>query len=126
MPVIDLTSVFGCQSEIQDCSRGIAYLDHHFGAIVDELVDAELAYDLIEAKAAESARQSKSDTAAEINGRIALAIDSNPEWAKARDRVVLARKRKAKVDRWIKSLEKRQSAGQSALKGHEQIQRGGG
>ncbi len=129
MKQIDLSNVHACQSEMQDCSRGLAYLDHLFGQIVDSLAAAQDEYDTIEAAISAGVRQgddSKALTATEIKGRITAAFEESPAYREVRVKLTEARGRKTKIDRWMRSIEKRLGAAQSASNGHDQIGRYGG
>lgn len=124
---IDLSNVLSCQAELQRCSNGLAYLDHWWCAVLDEVDEAEQAWDTVEAKAAAEARNGdKALTAVEVKGRITAAIDADEDASAARERLRNARSIKAKVERYFRSLEKRIGAAQSAQNGHGQLARGGG
>lgn len=124
----DLLSVQGCQQEIQDCSRGLAYLDHIFGIVLSNLDDAETTWNSVEADAAQCARADapKAATAVEIKGGITRWVQAHPSALRDRENVLEWRRRLTKVERWMRTLEKRLSAAQSAQKGHEQLGRYGG
>ncbi len=127
---IDLTSIPGCHHEIQECSRGLAWLDHLFASAVNDLSDAEDAWATWEAKALAAARENARSgaTAAEMRGLVTT-YREQVEDGKCREAWVAlrtAQRRKEKVLKFIDSLGKRQSAAQSALKGHENLGRYGG
>lgn len=128
MKQIDLSNVHACQSEMQDCSRGLAYLDHIFGRAVDALSEAESTWDSVESDAAAKVREDapKAATATEIKGAITAYVNARPPAREARDELTKARDRMAKVDRWMRSLEKRLSAAQSAQNGHQALGKYGG
>jgi Skp family chaperone for outer membrane proteins len=124
----DFSNVNGCIEELQACNKGLVYLDHLYGRILDELAEAEQTWASVEADAAKAARDDapKAATAVEIKGAMTEWVNNRPSASKARDAVQEARRRKEKIDRWIRSLEKRGNFAQSAQKGHEQLAKGGG
>lgn len=125
---INLSTVQGCQAELETCANGLAYLDHWWSRILDELDKAEGAWETIEATAAAQARgpDDKHLTATEIKGRITAWVDNVTDATEKRDRVREMRRIKAKVERYFRSLEKRLSAAQTASKGHDALASGGG
>ena len=128
MDEIDLSNPLACNAEIVACSRGLAYLDHMFGQIVDSLSEAEAVMETVESDAAKAARSDapSAATAAEIKGLMTSWINARPSASQARTELRKAQDRKAKIDRWLRSLEKRMSAAQSALNGHQSLARYGG
>jgi hypothetical protein len=123
-----LNDVFGCMKELSDCSRGLAYLDHHYAQTLDALDVAEATWNTVEAEAAEKARTDapKAATAVEIRGLITSYVDRHQSKREDRERVQAERRELAKIERWMRTLEKRMSAAQSALNGHDQLGRYGG
>lgn len=128
MKEIDLSNIHACQSEMQDCSRGLAYLDHIYGQVIDDLSACELNWNQAEAAAAKAVRMTirKGATAAEVKGAIHDWITNVAYGPQARENLRKARDRKEKVDRWMRSLEKRLSAAQSAQNGHQALGKYGG
>ena len=124
----DFTNIHGCIAELQDCNRGLVYLDHLFGRILDELAEAEQIWINVESDAALAARKDapKAATAIEIKGAMTEWVNHRPSAVEARDAYQEARRRKDKIDRWIRSLEKRGNFAQSAQNGHALLTRGGG
>lgn len=124
----NLQNVHGCLRELEDCSHGIAYLDHLFGRVLDDLAERQATMENVESEAAIAARKDapSAATAAEIKGLMTKWINERPSKAKAREELREAQRRKDKVDRWMRSLEKRGGFAQSAQNGHEQIARFGG
>jgi uncharacterized protein involved in exopolysaccharide biosynthesis len=114
--------------ELSDCSRGLAYLDHHYATTLDALDAAEATWDTVEAEAAEKARTDapRAATATEIKGLITSYVDRHPSMREDREKVQAERRELAKIERWMRTLEKRMSAAQSALNGHDQLGRYGG
>ena len=124
----DFSNVHGCIAELQDCNRGLVYLDHLYGRILDELAEAEQTWASVESDAAKAARKDvpKAATAVEIKGAMTAWVNDRPSASQARNDVQEARRRKDKIDRWIRSLEKRGNFAQSAQNGHSLLTRGGG
>lgn len=128
-PPIDLKAdVHGCLRELENCSNGLVYFDHLWGRVIDDIDKAEETYEAYESEAAEKVRESAPNaaTATEIKAGINRYIERRKDAREARDELKEARRRKAKLERWIRSLEKRQSAAQTAQNGHAQIAKGGG
>jgi len=125
---IDLKTLHGCLEELESCSRGLAYFDHLYAICLDKLNEAEATMEAVRSEAAAAAREDapKAATAVEINGRITHWINERPSASKARSTLREVETQKAKLDRWLRSLEKRLSAAQSARSGHESLARGGG
>lgn len=124
----NLQDVFGCLREIEDCSCGLAYLDHVYGRTLDDLDAAEATWDTVEAEAAEKARADapKAATATEIKAGITRYVDRHPSMREDREKVLKLRRKLAKVERWMRTLEKRLSAAQSANNAHDTLGRYGG
>lgn len=125
---ISLTDPQSCQAELERCSNGLAYMDHLYSQVLDALDEAEATWEAVEAEAAAAARTDapKAATATEIRGLIHEWVSQRPSKAEAREKAREARRRKDKLDRFMRSLEKRLSAAQSAAKGHESLGRYGG
>lgn len=125
---MNLSNVHGCIQEIEDCSQGLAYFDHLWGRVIDDLDRRAETVDTYESEAAVEVRKSlpKAATATEVNAAINHWFQIRPDARKARDELREAKRRKVKLERWFRSLEKRQSGAQSAQNGHEQIARYGG
>lgn len=116
-----------CQLELERCARGLAYLDHLYGRVLDDMDACRAEWDEVEAQAAIASRgDAKALTATEVKARITQWVNKRPEARELRERLAAAERRKAKIERWMRSLEKRISAAQSALNGHEQLARYGG
>ena len=128
MKPIDLSNVHACQSEIQDCSRGLAYLDHLFSQAVDLVSEKETIWDSEESEALRAAREDapKAATATEIRGLVTAHVNKRPSARKARDELRAAHDTKEKVERFMRSIEKRLSAAQSAMNGHQALGKYGG
>lgn len=128
LPQIDLSTVQGCQAELQTCARGLAWLDHLWGECIDSLSEAEAVMDAVEVEAAKAARQNCPDkaTAAEIKAGMTAYVNARPSERKAADRLREARDTKEKIARWMRTAEKRMSGAQSALNGHQALGRYGG
>lgn len=124
----DLLSIQGCIQEIENCNRGLAYLDHVFGTVLNKLDESETTWASVEAEAAEAARRDapSGTTATEIKGGITRWVEQRPSKVEAREDAKRWRRRKEKVDRWMRTLEKRLSAAQSAQNGHDALGRYGG
>jgi hypothetical protein len=125
---IDLTTMQGCQNELQACSRGLAYMDHWWGALLDAKDEAESVWAAQELEAAALARADAPSgaTATEIKALITKHVNATPSARKALDEVTEKRRQKEKLERWFRSLEKRQSAAQAARNGHEALAKYGG
>lgn len=128
MKPINLQNVHGCLEELETCSKGLAYLDHLYGKVLDDLHDFAVAWETTEAEAAAAARTAapKAATAAEIKGLMTAWVDSKPAARMSRENLREAERRKAKLDRWMRTLEKRGGFAQSAQNGHALIDKGGG
>lgn len=124
----DFKDIPGCIRELEACNRGLAYLDHLYGRVLDELDEAEATWDSTEAKAARAARDDAPSgaTATEIKGRIIEWVEARPSALQAREAVKEQRRRKDKIDRWMRSLEKRGGFSQSAQNGHDKLGKYGG
>ena len=123
---IDLKSdVHSCLHELEEVANGLAYLDHIYGQILDDLDRRTHEWELIEADAAEKVRDDLPEraTATEVKAAITKLVESNEAWARAHYKFVEAKRRKAKCERWMRTLEKRGSFAQAARNGHEQIAR---
>lgn len=125
---MDLSNVHGCLQELEDCSRGLVYFDHLWGRVIDDLDKHRETVDTYESEAAENVRASlpKGATATEVKAGINHWFQVRPDARKARDELREAERRRAKLERWFRTLEKRQSAAQAARNGHELLARGGG
>lgn len=123
-----LSDVHGCLQELEDCSRGLTYFDHLWGRVIDDLDKRQETVDSYESDAATEVRASlpRGATATEVRAAINHWFQVRPDARKARDELREAERRKTKLERWFRTLEKRSSAAQSAAKGHEQLARGGG
>ena len=123
-----LDNVHGCIREQEDCSQGLVFLDHLWSRVLDEIKDAEKDWKPIEAAAAKWARMGAPSgiTATEIKGRIHEYVSLDPTRQEISDRLTEARVQKEKLLRFFDSIGKRQTAAQSAQKGHAQLSRGGG
>jgi hypothetical protein len=126
---VDLSSVHGCLRELEDCSKGLAYFDHLWGRVIDDLDKHRETVETYESEAARDVREglpAKGATAAEVNAGINHWFQVRPDARKARDELREAERRKAKLERWFRTLEKRMSAAQTAQNGHDQLARHGG
>lgn len=128
MNEINLSNVHGCLTELQTCANGLAFLDHKFHEATQAVSRNEALMESIEARAAEWARQDapKAATAAEIKGRMTRYINERTEDAKVRAELRSAKDLLAKVERYMRSLEKRIGAAQAARNGHELLAKAGG
>lgn len=128
MNEIDLQSIPGCMAEIEACSRGLAAMDHLYGRVLDDLADRRVTWEAIEVDAARSARDDapRAATATEIRAGITAYVNRTPSASKARAELAEAENRKEKLDRWMRSLEKRMSGAQSAQNGHDKLAKYGG
>jgi DNA repair exonuclease SbcCD ATPase subunit len=124
----NLSTLHGCLEELEACSTGLTYFDHLFARVLDDLDQRRLTWESIEAEAAKAARQDapKAATATEIKGLMTQYVERRSSHAKARDQLREAERRKEKIDRWTRTLEKRIGAAQSAKGIHEQLAEGGG
>lgn len=124
----NLQNIHGCVAELQDCSNGLVYFDHLWGRVLDDIDSREETYEAYESEAAEKVRSAlpAAATATEVKAAINRYIERRSDAREARDQLKEARRRKAKLERWFRTLEKRQSAAQSAQNGHDRIARGGG
>lgn len=122
------TGIPACQQELEVCKRGMATLDHLFGRILDDVDNHQQTWDSTEAEAARAARADapKAATATEIKGLITEWVNKRPSAHEARESYRQALRRKEKVERWMRSLEKRMSAAQSAMNGHDSLGKYGG
>jgi hypothetical protein len=125
---IDLTTLHGCMTELEQTSRGLAYMDHLWGLMLDHLDEAEATWDAVKSEAATKARTDlpKAATAVEINAAITRYVNQRPSDVEARQRVLEKRRQKAKLERYFRSLEKRASSAASAKNVHEQLGKFGG
>jgi hypothetical protein len=124
----DLSTLHGCLEELSACSTGLTYFDHLFHQVLDDLERHQLTWESIEAEAAKAARQDapKAATATEIKGLMTQYVERRTSHAAARNALREAERRKEKIDRWTRTLEKRIGAAQSAKGIHEQLAEGGG
>lgn len=124
----NLQNVHGCIQELEDCTHGLAYFDHLWGRVIDDIDSRRERVESYESEAAKEVRLTlpKAATATEVNAAINHWFQVNPPARKARDEYREALRRKAKLERWFRTLEKRQSAAQNARNGHEQLSRYGG
>ena len=124
----DLSTWHGVLAELEDLSNGLLYFDHLYGQVLNDVDERKATYEAVESKAAAAARTDapKAATATEINGRITEWINARPSARQALDDLREAERRKAKIERWVRSLEQRLKAAQTAKGIHEQLSHGGG
>jgi hypothetical protein len=127
-PSIDLKSLQGCQAELEACCNGLAWLDHLWGMAVDALSEAEDVWATVESDAAKAARDDapSAATATEIRGLITAYVNRTPSARKAKDKLTEAKNERDKLERWMRTAEKRLSAAQTAARGHDALGRYGG
>lgn len=120
---INLSNVLACVDELQTCANSLAILDHWFNASVDMLSDAEETWSAYESTAAAEVRPNlpKTATATEVRAAMNEWVRNRPDARKAWDHLREARKYKEKVERFIRTLEKRGGLAQSAKNGHESL-----
>lgn len=123
-----LTTPHGVLQELEDIRAGLLYFDHLFGRVLDDLHERQSVWNTAESEAAALARADapKAATATEIKGLITHHVNASPSARKARDELAEAEARKAKIERWVRSLEQRLKAAQSAKGTHDQLMQGGG
>ena len=123
---IDLQSVPGCHQELQDCANGMAYLDHLFGRVMDDLDRTRETWEAVEADAVREVRErvTKAATAVEVRGAVNDWIVNRADARDAREAYREAHRRKEKIERWMKTLEKRLSAAQTAHNGQLALRAG--
>ena len=126
MRPIDLQSVPGCHQELQDCANGMAYLDHMFGKVMDDLDRTRETWEAVEADAVREVRErvTKAATAVEVRGAVNDWIVNRADARDAREAYREAIRRREKIERWMKTLEKRLSAAQTAHNGQLALRAG--
>lgn len=121
----NLSTTHGCLREFEDCSNGLTYFDHLFHLALDELDEAREGWEPWKAEGLDWARRSlgKGATAGELQSKLIEWAGRDQAATASLTRLREAERNKAKLDRFIASLEKRLTAAQSALRGHEQLSR---
>ena len=126
MRQIDLQTVPGCIEEIQNCSNGMAWLDHQFGKALDDIDRTRETWEAVESDAVREVRERvpKAATAVEVRGAVNDWIVNRADARAAREDHRAALRHREKVERWMKTLEKRLSAAQTAQNGQLALRAG--
>lgn len=125
---VSLTTIHGCLEELEAVSNGLLWFDHLYGQVLDDIDAKRVTWDSVEAEAAKVARAEipKAATAIEVKGFITRYVEQRVSGVEARDQLREAERRKDKIERWVRSLEQRLKAAQTAKGIHEQLSHGGG
>ena len=128
MNELTLQNLQGCLSELENCSRGLTYSDHIFSLVLDAIDETAETWATYEAEGREAVRTDypKATTAGEKDAALHEWVLRHPSARKARDAHQEAVRRKSKVERFMRTMEKRIGSAQSAQNVHDRIARHGG
>lgn len=128
MNELTLQNTHGCIDELEACSRGLTYADHLWAEVIDDLDNRQETFDSYESIAAKEIRLSlpSGATATEVKAAINEWFEKRPVERKARDELREAERRKVKLERFFRTLEKRIGSAQAARNGHELLAKAGG